>query len=182
MTMKTFLFLIPLLLVSCASQERLQITSVSVPAAARVDTTSPADMLRDAPKLGGSVRSWSIPIASDGTFELTRQKRDTFVSAYDPPTVKHPSAQPVEYGTKVLGVSATGRVSTASGRREVELSFRDTKKTAVINWGSGVEQPVYHTRSLDTSVVVSPSEWIVLDGPHTPASDPERHFLLVKAP
>lgn len=182
MAMRTCLFFIPLLLASCASQERLQIRTVSVPAEAQVAVTSPVDLLHDALKLGVSVRSWSIPIASDGTFALTRHKRETFVSAWDPPTAKHPSAKPAEYGTKVLGVSANGRVSSASGRRHVRLSFRDVQKTGVIDWGSGVEQPVYHTRSLDTSVVVSPSEWAVLDEPPPSGSDSERHYLLVKAP
>lgn len=181
-TVKKCLFLLPLLLASCASQQRLQIAALSIPSSPGAVTSDPSALMRTAQKMGGSVREWSVPVAPDGTFALKRQKKDTYVSAYDPPTASHPTAIPVEYDSKLLGVAATGRVSAASDSREIQMSFTDCQKTGVVHYGSGVEQPVYRTRSVDTSKVILSSEWAVLHEMPATAKDPGRHILLVKAP
>lgn len=62
------------------------------------------------------------------------------------------------------------------------MAFRDCQKTGVKHWGIGVEQPVYRTLSIDTSGVVSPSEWVVLHETPVKANDLDRHYLLVKTP
>lgn len=180
--MKRFFVLIPLILVSCSSQEKLHIRTVSVPARIRVDSSDPTTLIRAAPKVGGRVRSWSVPIDSNGTFSMERHTMDTFVTAWDPPTSDHPSARPVEYGSKLLGVTATGKVIKATDRREVQLAFADCQKIGLRHWGSGVEQPVYSTFSIETSVVVSPSEWAILHETPARTNDLDRHYLLVRTP
>lgn len=180
--MNRFLILIPLFMASCASHDRLQIKTVSVPAAARIATTDATTLISSAPSLGGSVRGWSVPIASDGTFALTHQKREFYPSAWDPPTAAHPTAQVAEYDSKLVGVKATGRVASVSDRRDVQISFQEVQKTGEFRWGSGVEHPEFRSVSLDTSVSTHPSEWVVVHEALSTSKDPNRHYLIVKAP
>ncbi len=180
--MNRYLMLIPLFLASCASHDRLQIRSVSVPASYQVGKTDPSALIDSAPTNGGSVRGWSVPIASDGTFSLTRQKREFFPSAWDPPTASHPTAQVAEYDSKLLGVKTTGRVISASEQRKVQIAYQEVEKAGKVNWGSGVEHPMFRTLSLDTSVRTRPSEWVVVHEAPSTAKDPNRHYLIVKAP
>ena len=180
--MNRYLVLIPLFIASCASQDRLQIRSVSVPAAAAVPAKDPAALMGDASKMGGRVRGWSVPIAADETFALTRQKREFYPSAWDPPTSAHPTAQVAGYDSKLVGVAATGKVAPSSDRREVQLSFHNVEKTGEVNWGSGVKHPTFRSMSLDTSVSAHPSEWVVIHEAASTPNDPNRHYLLLKAP
>lgn len=179
--MNRYLILIPLFMASCASHDRLQIKTVSVPAAAQIATTDPAALINTASRLGGRVRGWSVPIAPDGTFALTRQKREFYPSAWDPPTAAHPAAQVAEYDSKLVGVTAKGKVAAASDRRDVQISFQNVEKIGEKNWGSGVKQPMFRSVSLDTSVSAHPSEWVVVHAPSTP-EDPNRLYLIMKAP
>ncbi len=180
--MNRYLILIPLFMASCASHDRLQIRTVSVPASAPIATTDATTLMSSAPKMGGRVRGWSVPIASDGTFTLTRQKREFYPSAWDPPTAAHPAAQVAEYDSKLVGVTAAGKVVAASDRRDVQIAFQDVQKTGEVHWGSGVKQPQFHSLSFDASVSTQPSEWsVVLEAPSN-AKDPNRHYLIVKAP
>jgi hypothetical protein len=169
-------------MVSCASHDGLQIRTVSVPGAARIATTDPAALISAAPGCGGSVRGWSVPIASDGTFALTRQKREFFPSAWDPPTPAHPAARVAGYDSKLVGVAAKGRVVAVSNRRDVQISFQDVQQTGEVRWGSGVEHPQFRSVSLDASVSTDPSEWVVVHEAPSTTKDPNRYYLIVKTP
>jgi hypothetical protein len=104
------------------------------------------------------------------------------VSKYDPPTASIPHAQPTAYDSKLVGVSIDGHVNNSSPtKNEIILTFKDVKKTGVMRYGPGVEQPVFQTRSLETSATLDGSEWAVIG--RLPASQElERGYLLIRQP
>ena len=157
------------------TSERLLIRSIHIPA--------PSDHSSRAPEMEGSVRTWSVPIADDGTFALTRQTKEA-VTPWDSKT----STESVEYDSKLLYVTATGKI-TKSDRmfkgtqmRDVQISFSATHKTRVIDSHSGEEQPVYRPLTLHSSDVVLPLLPFPLH--ESPRSDtkPVRHLLILEVP
>ena len=170
-----------LLLDSCSSSNQLQVQWVSVPLNQVIAANSASEIVQTARKSGGKVRTWKIPVSEAGDFAFADQKRSSFVTAYDPPTASYPKAKPVEYDSKMVGVAIQGKVAMASQTRpEVRVKFQDIQKTGVIRYGPDVEQPVFLTRSLDTTVLLDGSEWTVQAQP-TQVKDTERHFLMLKA-
>lgn len=180
--MNRFFVLLGLLLASCTSSNQLQVRSVTVPSNQDVAADSASQILETARKSGGKVRTWKVPLEADGDFAFADQKRSFFVTAYDPPTATHPRPRPVEYDSKMVGVSIKGKVAmTERTSPEVRLTFEEIQKRGVIRYGPDVEQPVFLTRSLQTSILLDGSEWAVVSQP-TAAKDPEKHYLLLRAP
>ena len=180
--MSRYLALLTLFLASCASTKQLQVRSVTLPSSASPCEVSDSQVLEAARKGGGTVRTWAVPLRVDGTFALADQKRAYFVTDYDPPTSIHSRPKPLAYSSRMVGVSIAGRVDmTSPTKREVSLSFTDTKKAGVNRFGPGVEQPVFQSSSLDTSFTINSLEWAVVVQPPTPNAT-ESHYLLVRAP
>jgi hypothetical protein len=126
-----------------------------------------------------------VPVRADGSFAYANEKRSFFVSAYDKPTAPFRNAEPAEYDSRMVGVSIKGRLENPSPtNREVSVSFSDRKKTGVINYGQGVEQPVFKSRAIEACRVIDAAEWAVIGESQVlpKDKDKEKLYLLVKAP
>jgi hypothetical protein len=150
--------------------EKLLISSIHIPA--------PADESDSAPEMAGSVRTWIVPITDDGYFALTRETEEK-VTAWDSTT----SPEPVEYDSRLLDVTATGKVTILSDRyRDVEISFTATHQTRGICPDSGQEEAVSRTLSID---VVTRCLASIPFGLHeSPRSNTNavRHLLIMEVP
>ncbi len=153
----------------------VKVSSIHIPA--------PDSRHRSAPEMQGSVRTWSIPLADDGTFSLTRQTTET-VTAWD----SSASPEPVEYDSKLLDVIATGKVIRSfqmfQGKqmREVQISFSATHKTRSIDGDGGEEKSVLIPLTFETSLITLPSLPFSLHESPRSERNPVRHLLIMEVP